>query len=233
MSRFVIMAALAAFTFSLPAMAGGNPDENQDGAMTRERLPASTVILPVQPSPTPIEEPEYEKAEPTQEPTEEPTPITLARASAVPECTLPFSWFNDCDASMFVDHNPSPTGYHFVDGVEEVPTERTVKETKTDRVFKKHRSLYKAIRHARKLKKDGYEVRVFKSRHKRFYSKRHKSWVVKGTKEYVEVTVVRGTKLVPVLVRVRGDRNGGGKSTTSQDSNFGDGRQNGRGDTPD
>lgn len=195
------------------AFAGGNPDEEQDGAMTRDPLPQAAPVIPDQ-----HEIKRQIEAEIFSEPTlarkplvvHTPDPVPVAAHEPKSECWAPFVWLanilptgDDCyrDSNF---HNPAAVGFSTIHGT------RTVEVEKTDRFHGKfgkgYKGFYRAISKKYELTKKGYKARLG-------YSKRH-GWKVHAKKTYTEEIQV------PTVTRIRNDRidrdrNGG----TAGDSN--------------
>lgn len=205
--------AITAFTVAVAtgALAGGNPEEENTGFMTRERIEA----------PKPVQIPDQFKIQRQIEaeilrgsegsdtldnaPTMTATEIADEQDGGFDwaDCASFFSWLPvACSSEEFSDHNPSPTGYHTVTAEKEIEVE------KTKRVSKKFKSKRSAYRKARKLSKRGWKVKVRRARH---------GWKVYGKKTVTTIEVVTVTK------RVRGDGRPDGGRNTAADSNFSDG----------
>lgn len=159
------------------AFAGGNPDEEDFGMMTREALPNAQPLAVTTPDPAPDQyqiqreiEAEVRKgwvkmnlsapadndsvnAEPVK-------PVIIARAEPNHECAWLFRVAAEAlGGECFRDsnfHNPGVVGHSTE---REVTTETTVDKQK--RSFKKSRKgYYAAKRYARSLHKQGYKVRI-------------------------------------------------------------------------
>ena len=156
---------------STAAFAGGNPDEEQDGFMTRQQIERAEEAGEIKVFREIPDQHEIQRrveaeifAKPqlqpviVDEPAEE--PITIARTEPVAECVAIFEWFaKQLGGECFRDsnfHNPSPVGYTTVREV----TEETRVERKK-RSFHKTRKGYRAAKHfAHKLHKQGFKVRI-------------------------------------------------------------------------
>ena len=211
---------ILAFTvlFAGNAYAGGNPDEDQSGAMTRDPLPqAEPASLDTQAIIKDMIEAEvfaepqipegFLRAEKMDEAVTT-VPVTIARAEPRAECAFVFEWLAEqMGGECFRDsnfHNPSPVGFTTIYGT------KTVEVEKTDRFHKNFGKGYKAkkraIRKAHRLAKRGYKVRV---------GYKH-GWRVKAKKTYTEEVEV------PTVTRIRNDNAGSSDGGRAGDSNFGD-----------
>ena len=188
------------------------------------------------PALSPIEqrrgEQEYMLDEPTEEQDvleqmgePEPAEVEVAAVKPESECWQPFRWLAErLSGPCHLESNFRNTE-GALPGSHTVTTQKTV--TKDKRVgFKGYGASYRARAFARFVNKNSDRIAAYRG-----YDDVTAEVTKKGRK-YAKVTV-RFSKLVFSLKHKRGEGPQSETSTTSENSNFGDGRQNGRGDTPD
>ena len=225
---------ITAFTvLGTAAFAGGNPEDEQNGYMTRERLEAPAPMVPDQHEiqrqveaeifAKPQIKPEPLKTEVREE------PVIIARAEPKSECWTPFSWLAEqLGGECYRDsnfHNPSPIGRSFMET--EIDTRDRVFEKDFEKKFKGRYGKKRAQRFA--AYKERLLSRIEQQIEKSGDYDLEYEVTVNGRKVTVQVTLDKlGTRTV--LTQIRNDaRDNDSYGGTANDSNGmrGDSRDSG------